>query len=270
LKGEEVVPLAHADLEVCDHEAARRTLTDLRPALVINTSAFHQVDRCEDEPERTFAVNAFAVRNLAEVCRDLDCSLLHFSTDYVFGGPRDMPWREEDAPFPLSVYAASKLVGEYFLKTLCPRHYLVRTSGLYGVAGSSGKGGNFVETMLRLGRERGRVAVVTDQVLSPTYTVDLARALVQLAETGAYGLYHMTSSGSCSWNQFAQKIFALAGMAVEVAPITSKEYGSRAPRPAYSVLDNGKVQRLGVDALRPWEEALAAYLQERQETRRGV
>ncbi len=267
LQGQEVIPLAHQDLEVCDHGAVRQKLSELRPDLVINTTAFHQVDRLEDECEKAFAVNVFAVRNMAEVCRDLDAALMHFSTDYVFGGERSIPWREEDRPHPLNVYGVSKLAGEYFVRAITPRHYVVRSSGLYGVVGASGKGGNFVETMLRLGKERGKVSVVTDQVLSPTYTHDLAEGVVLLASNAPYGLYHVTSAESCSWNEFAQEIFKVAGLPVEVAPTTTAQFGARALRPSYSVLDNAQARAADLPALRPWQAALRAYFEERRPLR---
>jgi dTDP-4-dehydrorhamnose reductase len=185
------------------------------------------------------------------------------STDYVFGGEKRAPYTEDDAPNPLNVYGVSKLAGEYFVRALCPKHFIVRTSGLYGVAGSSGKGGNFVETMIRLAKEGKPIRVVTDQVLTPTYTRDLAHKIKELLQTEAYGVYHITNSGQCSWYEFAAKIFELLSLKPDFGPTTSAEFGAKAKRPAYSVLAHGRLAQLGLDDLRSWPEALAAYLEEK-------
>jgi dTDP-4-dehydrorhamnose reductase len=259
----DLIPLSHSDLDVCDFIYTRKVLSDARPNIVINTVAFTRVDDCEEEVSKAFWVNAFAVRNLAEVCADLNCMLMHISTDYVFGGEKRTPYTEDDTPNPLNVYGVSKLAGEYFVRNICPKHFIIRTSGLYGVAGSSGKGGNFVETMIRLAKERKPIRVVTDQVLTPTYTRDLAEKIKELLTTEAYGLYHITNSGHCSWYEFAAKIFVLLGLKPDFGPTTSAEFGAKAKRPAYSVLAHERLKRLGLDDLRPWPEALEAYLKEK-------
>jgi len=259
----DLVPLTHADLDICDFVRTRKVLTELKPDIVINTAAFNRVDDAEDQPEKAFWVNTYAVRNLAQVCADLDCTLMHISTDYVFGGEKRTPYTEDDPPNPLNVYGVSKLAGEYFARNICSKHFIVRTSGLYGVAGSSGKGGNFVETMVRLAREGKPIRVVTDQVLTPTYTKDLAQKIKELLTTEAYGLYHITNSGQCSWYEFASKIFELLGMKPDFGPTTSAEFGAKARRPAYSVLAHKRLKELGLDDLRPWPEALKAYLEEK-------
>jgi dTDP-4-dehydrorhamnose reductase len=264
LNGWRITPLTHADLDVCDAEKARAVFADLRPDVVINTSAFHKVDLCEDEPVPTFAVNAIGAYNLARAAKELDFTLVHFSSDYVFDGRGRVPYREDDLANPVSVYGTSKLAGEKLVRAFCPRHFVIRSTGLYGVAGASGKGGNFVETMIRLGKA-GPVRVVDDQVMTPTATADLAAAVAALlAREGQpevpYGLYHVTSGGQCSWFFFAKTIFELAGMDVSLSPITTAESGSKATRPAFSVLDHGKWMRAGFAELRPWREALGDYL----------
>jgi dTDP-4-dehydrorhamnose reductase len=264
LAGFRVTGLAHANLDVCDLEAARGLLRELAPDVVINTSAFHKVDVCEDEPAASFAVNATGAYNLARLAAELDYTLVHFSSDYVFDGYGRVPYRETDLACPLSVYGASKLAGESLVRAFCPRHFVIRTTGLYGVAGASGKGGNFVETMIRLGKA-GPVRVVDDQVMTPTATADLARAVAALLEREgrpgvAYGLYHVTSAGQCSWHCFAQIIFELCGMTVDLSPITTAQSGSKARRPAFSVLDHAGWMAAGFPELRPWREALADYL----------
>jgi dTDP-4-dehydrorhamnose reductase len=264
----EVVALPRARVDLTRPGETRAVLTSLGPDVVVNCAAYNFVDSAEAEVEAAFAVNAFAVRELALVCRDLGCVLVHFSTDHVFGldAGRRTPWTEDSAPGPVSVYGASKLAGEHFVRALCPRHFVVRTCGLFGLFGSGGKGGNFVETMLRLAAQSRPLRVVADQVCTPSYTADVADAAARLVRTDRYGLYHVTSGGACTWHEFAREIFALAGLQVEVQAITSDEYGAAARRPAYSVLDNGGWRRLGLPPLPPWQVALAAYLKERERT----
>lgn len=254
-----VFPLTHRELEVCDFARTREVLMQVRPEIVINTAAFVQVDRCEDEVERSFQVNTHAVRNLARICQELGSLLVHLSSDYVFDGKKREPYLEDDLPYPLSVYGVSKLAGEYFVRTLCERHLVVRSSGLYGLAGSSGKGGNFVETMINLAGEEKPIRVVNDQVLAPTYAKDLAEAVVRLIASRSLGLYHVTSDGECSWYEFARTIFALLGLVPDLSPITTREFGAKAPRPAYSVLRSAKLAW----RLRPWPQALEEYLREK-------
>ena len=259
----DLVPFKHSELEICDFTHVRQVLSEVKPRVVINTAAFNRVEDCETEVEKAFGVNAFAERNLAQICAELDCVLVHISTDYVFGEEKRTPYTEEDAPNPLSVYGVSKLVGEYFVRSLCPKHFVVRTSGLYGIAGSSGKGGNFVETMIRLAKENKPIRVVNDQVLTPTYTKDVAQKIKELLQTGVYGLYHITNNGQCSWYEFASKIFKLLGLKPDFGPTTTAAYRAKARRPPYSVLAHNKLKQLGLDDLRPWPQALTAYLKEK-------
>lgn len=261
----QIVPLTRSDLDVTDHGRVREFLAERAPRVVINTAAYHRVDEVESNPFWAFEVNAIAVHNLASVCRDLDCVLVHVSTDYVFGGAdRTTPYAEADPPFPVNVYGSSKLAGEYLVRSTCPRHFVVRSSGLYGVAGSSGKGGNFVERMLCLASEGQDIRVVDDQRLAPTYTVDLARKIVALLQTDRYGLYHVVNAGSCTWYEFAREIFRLLGAEARLSPTTSAAFGAKARRPRYSVLQNRALRAQGQDDLRPWPEALRAYLSERR------
>jgi dTDP-4-dehydrorhamnose reductase len=259
----EVVGLTHAEVEVCDPASVQGQLDRHRPDVVINTSAYHKVDVCEDEPERSFAVNALAAGNLARACAARGCVLVHVSTDYVFGGGKRTPHVETDLPDPINVYGVSKLAGEHLVHIACPKHFVVRTCGLYGVAGASGKGGNFAELMIRLAKEGKPIKVVDDQVLTPTYTRDLAQAIGELIHTEAYGLYHVTSAGQCSWYEYAAAIFRVLGLSPDFQPTTSASFPTRAARPPYSVLDNAALRKaLGHD-LRPWQEALRAYLAEK-------
>jgi dTDP-4-dehydrorhamnose reductase len=262
----DVVPLTRQQIDLARPSTVRPVLSDLRPDVVVNCAAYNFVDKAESEPDAAFAVNAWGVRELATVCRDLDCVLVHFSTDYVFGldEGRKIPYRESEPPGPVSVYGLSKLTGEYVVRAICPRHFVIRTCGLYGVWGSGGKGGNFVETMLRVAGQGKPLRVVADQTCTPSFTVDVATATAALVPTGRYGLYHVTNSGSCSWHDFARTIFQQAGVTADLTAIPSREYPAPARRPGYSVLAAGAYQAAGLPALRHWSDAVAAYLEERR------
>jgi dTDP-4-dehydrorhamnose reductase len=259
----QVVPVTHEQLEICSPQAVREAVAVARPECVINTAAFHRVDDCEDQADRAFAVNVTGVRNLAQAAEQADASLVHFSTDYVFGGEKRTPYRESDLPQPLSVYAISKLAGEFAARRYCSRHFVIRTCGLYGMGGSRSKGGNFVETMLRLAEEKRTIRVVADQVVTPTSTADLATRMLPLIESQRYGLYHMSSAGECSWHEFAAEVFRLAKVSADLNPTNSKSYRAKARRPAYSVLDNCQMRAAGIAEFRPWQEALADYMRHR-------
>jgi dTDP-4-dehydrorhamnose reductase len=261
----DLVPLAHADVEVTRPENLEAMMQMHRPELVMNMAAFHKVDVCEEQVEQTFAVNAFGAHNLALACRAHNAALLHMSTDYVFGGDkaRRAPYVETDTPAPINVYGVSKLAGENLIRYALEHYYILRVTGLYGVAGSSGKGGNFVELMLRLAKEGKPIRVVDDQRLTPTYTVDVAHQIAALIETPRYGLYHATSQGDCTWHEFAAEIFRQSGLAPNLSKAKTGSFGEKATRPAYSVLENKALQYIGLDQMRPWQEALAAYLKER-------
>jgi len=259
----DIIPLTDADIEIADMASVRKAMLGNKAEIIINTAAYVRVDDCEDEKDKAFQVNALGARNVAVVAQELGARLVHVSTDYVFGGevePRTTPYTEFDTPVPLSIYGKSKLAGEDFVRHLCPRHFIVRPSGLFGVAGSLGKGGNFIETMLRLAGERDELRVVDDQVFSPTYTRDLATKIAQLMTTDYYGIFHITNKGACSWYEFTVEILKLAGIKTPVVPITSDQYPQKARRPRYSVLDNYHLRLLGMDDMRPWQEALKDYL----------
>jgi len=264
LAPERLVPLTHAEIEVTDPASTRQAFERHQPEIVINTAAFHRVDDCEKEAERAFSVNAVAVRDLALACAHFKATLVHFSTDYVFRGDKREPYVEGDLPSPLSVYGASKLAGEYLVAANLRRYFLIRTCGLYGLGGSKAKGGNFVETMLRKAESGDTLRVVDDQVVTPTPTREVARKVAELIRTEYYGLYHATSQGFCTWYQFAAKIFELAGLSPDLRRATSNELRTPARRPSYSVLDNAKLRRLGMDDLKPWEDALLDYLNGRK------
>ena len=263
LFGDAVVPLSRPDFDLADDDAIRRCLDAVQPDLVINTAAYNLVDRAEDEPELAFRINSLGPRTLAIWCAERNLPLVHFSSDYVFGLDRNRttPYSEEDAPGPLSAYAASKLQGEYFVRSLCPQHFVVRTCGLFGVAGSRGAGkGNFIETMLRLGAERDELTVVNDQHCTPTSTADVAAAVAELVQTGRFGLYHATNSGSTTWHELASYVLQSAGLTTVVRPISSMDFGAKARRPGYSVLDYGKLEAVLGRPMPDWRDAVDRYL----------
>jgi len=258
-----VFPLTHADIEICAFESVKTCLQEKNPAVVINTAAMHHVDKCEQEPAAAYAANAIGVRNIALVTREIGATLIHISTDYVFDGKKSTPYSEEDVPLPLNVYGNSKLAGEYYVRTINPKHFVLRTSALYGKHGCRGKGGrNFVDLMLELARTRGWVRVVNDEFVSPTPTYDLARQIVPLSRCDSYGLYHATSESSCSWYEFAREIFSAAGLQVKLEIADSSEFPAKVPRPAYSVLENRGLKKIGLNKLISWQEGLETYLSE--------
>jgi dTDP-4-dehydrorhamnose reductase len=259
-RGLRAVGLTHADVELTDAESVLAALGQAE--VVINTAAMHNVEACERDPAQAFATNALGARHLAFAAERRRAILVHVSTDYVFDGAQRRPYVETDVPRPLNAYGVSKLAGEHFVSTLAPKHFVVRTSGLYGANPSRAKAGglNFVRLMLKLAREKGRVRVVTDEFVTPTYTVDLAEQILDLAGTTAYGTYHATSGGSCSWNEFAREIFRRAAPETIVDDACAADFPRPVARPFYSVLDNAGLRRLGIDRMADWRDALGRYL----------
>ncbi|MBU0690995.1 dTDP-4-dehydrorhamnose reductase [bacterium] len=254
-----------ADLDVTDFEGVRKRLTAEAPDIVVNTAAYHRVDEVETNAAKAFLVNVEAVFNMAKVCGELNCALAHFSTDYVFGGPpEEMPYIESDCPRPESIYAVSRLAGEYVIEPYCEKHFVIRSCGLYGHAGPMGKSSNFVETMLKLAQSGKPIRVVNDQRCTPTFTRHLAQKVIELVTSDKYGLFHMTNTGDCTWYEFAKKIFELAGVEADLSPCTTAEYPTPAKRPAYSVLDNMALRNHGFADLPHWHDALAEYLRDRK------
>jgi dTDP-4-dehydrorhamnose reductase len=223
------------------------------------------VESCELQPERGYAVNALGARNLALIANDLGATLIHVSTDYVFDGSQRSPYEEADSPRPLNVYGNTKLSGEYFVRSIAARHFVLRTSGLYGASPCRAKGGrNFVDLMLKLGRERGQARVVDSEWVSPTYTPELARQIVALSRSDAYGLYHATAEGSCSWYEFAREIFRMTETKVDLDIAGPDAFPAKVPRPKYSVLENRGLKLLGLNTFAPWQEGLQLYLDARE------
>lgn len=259
----EVTGTTHSILDVTQREQVFQQVEKLGPEVIINTAAFHKVDVCETEVLAAFQVNAVGVKNLCLAARAVEATLVHFSTDYVFEGNLRRPLTEQDETNPVNAYGVSKLAGEKIIRYLWEKSFVIRTCGLYGHAGSSGKGGNFVETMLQKAKANDSIRVVHDQVLTPTSTRELARKVAELIQTKHYGLYHVTSQGACSWHEFAAAIFEIAGIKANLSPTTSAEFKSPAKRPAFSVLENAHLNKWGMDDLKSWQDALLEYVSER-------
>ena len=255
------IPLTIKDLDITDRTAVERVIGENRPGFVINTAAYHRVDDCEDNVSSAFAVNTVGVKYLAQACRQIDAALVHLSTDYVFDGEKKSPYVETDNPNPQSVYGVSKYAGELCIKYLLNKYYIVRSTGLYGTAGCLGKGGgNFVDNIIKKAEIKPELKVVADEILSPTYTADLAKKIYKLLSTNRYGLYHIVNRGECSWYEFTVEIFRQLKRKVDITPLTSAAYQAKAKRPLYSVLKNEALDKMEMDDLRPWSEALADYL----------
>jgi dTDP-4-dehydrorhamnose reductase len=257
--GEKARGIDLPEIDITDFASVRKTLLTLKPEVIINVAAYTDVDGCESNVDQAMAVNGEGVGLLALTAREIGARLVQISTDYVFNGGKGAPYVEGDSTGPLSVYGESKLAGE-MNAAMAPQHLIIRTQWLYGLNGK-----NFVETMLRLAGEKRELAVVDDQIGSPTFTKDLARAIKALLDNGCTGVYHAANSGFCSWNEFAKAIFAEEGLPVTVTPMTTKELNRPANRPLYSTLDCSKLTADTGFAPRPWREALREYLQLRKQ-----
>jgi dTDP-4-dehydrorhamnose reductase len=256
-----VLAVPRSVVDVTDDRATRAAFAEVRPTLVLNCAAFHNVEVCEREADRAFAVNARAVKRLAARCAEAGAKLVHVSTNYVFDGTAAEPYDEAATPRPRSVYAISKLAGEHAALAYAPGALVVRTAGLYGLHGSASKGGNFVTRMLARAREQGALAVVADQRLTPTFTADLAAGILAAVDAGATGTLHLTNAGVTSWHGFTEAILELVGVDTPVAGIQTVIPAGGADRPLNGVLRSSVLERAGLEPLRPWRAALADYLE---------
>lgn len=253
--GAEVYGYSSKELDVSDLSAVRAAANRIKPDLIINSAAYTNVDGCETDRDRAFRVNTLGPRNLAMVAEEAGARLVHISTDYVFSGTGNVPFAEYDLTDPQSIYGKSKLAGEENVKTFCSRHFIVRTSWLYGLYG-----GNFVKTIMKAGKERGALQVVDDQKGNPTNVEDLCYHILKLADTEEYGVYHCTGAGECSWYDFASLIIEYAGIDATVAPVTTDQFPRPARRPAYSSLDNMMLRVTVGDNMRSWQDALKSFM----------
>ncbi|MGN7456721.1 dTDP-4-dehydrorhamnose reductase [Paenibacillus pasadenensis] len=255
--GLNIVGLGRDELDITSLEQCRKAMEELKPDVVIHCAAYTAVDQAETDRDGAYRVNAAGTRNVALAAREAGAKLIYVSTDYVFDGQAERPYEEYDLPNPKTVYGKSKLAGEQLVQSLHDRWFIVRTSWVYGKHGA-----NFVKTMLRLGAEKDRLSIVSDQFGSPTYTKDFAALLLELARSEAYGIYHASNTGSCSWHEFAQAIFEEAGLKAQADPCTTEEFPRPAPRPKFSIMDHGAIRVNGFNELPEWREALVRFLQE--------
>lgn len=246
------------ELDIAAYDAVRELIAALRPDVVVNAAAYTDTTGCERNPDLAYRVNALGVQSLALACAAVGAALVHISTNEVFDGRQTAPYRELDAPNPLNVYARSKLAGEWYAQRLCPRFYIVRTAWLYGDGAS-----NFIYKITKTADERGKLAVVTDEIATPTCALDLAQALAALIRQPVYGIYHFTNSGECSRFEWTRRILDLTGRGhVVLTPTTMSAFGAAVPKPPYSVLHNACGAALGI-TLRPWQDALEDFLARR-------
>lgn len=251
----ELIKTTSKSLDITDEDKVKDYIVNENPDIVINSAAYTDVDGCETNEEIAYKVNGEGVKNLALACKVVDCPLVHISTDYVFNGENNKPWMEDDEVGPISIYGKSKLQGEEAIESILDNFFIIRTSWLYGI-----NGGNFPKTMLELAKTHDTLTVVTDEIGTPTYTVDLAQAIAELIETEYYGIYHITNSDYCSWFDFAKYIFEVKNIDVNVVPVTAEEFARPASRPHYSVLNNSNWVNNGFKPLRSYKEAIKDYL----------
>ncbi len=256
----EVVELTHEQIEIANIDSVSTVLKTIQPDVVLNTAAYHNVPKCEDEPMKSFQVNGLGALNLAKVSNDLNFKLIHFSTDYVFDGAKESPYLEYDPPNPLNVYAATKLAGEHFVHNYAARFFIVRVSGIYGRVPCRAKGGNFVTTMIKLAKEKPLVRVVDDEILTPTPTDMIAQNTYELTRTEDFGVYHMTCQGRCSWYQFAKVIFDTLKLTTPLESCSVKDFPTPVKRPHYSVLENHNLRKINLDHMADWKEGLKHFL----------
>jgi dTDP-4-dehydrorhamnose reductase len=259
----EVFGLSHREIECTDSVSIEKALQPVRPDVVVNCAAFVRVDESEDRPDEVFRVNSLGALAVARACAGIDALCVYISTDYVFDGEKGSPYTERDAPYPINVYGVSKLAGEYLVQQAAPRWLVARMASLFGKAGSSGKGGNFVETILAKARAREPLRLVDDIRMSPTYARDAAQALERLLREGTVGLFHLANTGNCTWYEFASKALELVDLKHRIDPVSASLYPMKARRPKDSSLESTKPNPSLKECLRPWEEALESYLLEK-------
>ena len=252
----ELILTTSKTLDITDKDNTIDFIVKNKPDVVINSAAYTDVDGCETNQDLAYAVNGEGVRNLALACKEVNCPLVHVSTDYVFDGTAREPIGEDGEIGPISVYGKSKLKGEEAIQEILDKFFIIRTAWLYGINGK-----NFPKTMLELSKDHSEITVVYDEVGTPTYTPDLAYGISQIIETDYYGIYHLTNSGQCSWCEFARYIFEIADKDVKVIPVTASEFSRPAPRPSYSVLKNKKWIENGFEPLRSYKDAIKEYIE---------
>ena len=254
-RGYEMIGTDVDNMDITDARQVQTVIESCRPDVVVHCAAYTAVDAAEEYSEICRKINVDGTRNIAEICRTMNIPMMYFSTDYIFDGRGENFWEEDDLKAPLNVYGQTKYEGELAVQELMDKYFILRISWVFGVNGS-----NFIKTMLRLGKERGAVSVVADQIGTPTYTHDLAKLVIEMVQTEQYGVYHVTNDGICSWYEFACEIFKQAGMDVKVTPVTTAEYPAKAKRPFNSRMSKDKLKASGFSMLPDWKDALERYL----------
>ncbi len=258
----DLICLTEKEIEVSDIHSVDKALTTNKPKIVINTAAFHKVDECEKQPIRSYEVNSLGVKYIAQSSQKIGAKVVHISTDYVFDGKKQSPYTEDDSPHPLNVYGVTKLAGEYFLANETDDYLILRVSGIYGKHKCIGKGGNFINVMLKQYRSGNEIRVVSDEILTPTSTVEICRQLEVMVKNDLKGLFHVTNEGQCSWYEFAQKIFHILKFEVEIKPVPVSFFPMTIKRPAYSVLENHRLKENHLNMMNDWRIALEEFLTE--------
>lgn len=258
----DVIGVTHSEIEVADINSVKKIIEDIKPFVVLNTAAYHNVPTCEINPEKSYAVNAFGALNVAKVAESLSAINIYYSTDYIFDGYKLNPYFESDLPNPLNIYGNSKLAGEFNTLNYSSKSYVLRISGIYGKVVCRAKGKNFVTTMLNLSKNKDILKVVDDEILTPTSTQEIADKTVELLSSDNFGLYHFTAEGACSWYDFAVKIFDVLGIKISVERAKSADFDNSVKRPLYSVLENRKYNEMSLSKFSEWDFALEMFLKE--------
>ena len=256
-RGADVIGTTREEIDLTTESGAKNFILDKKPETVIHCAAYTAVDKAESDAELALTVNGLATRWVAEACREINAKMIYISTDYVFGGDGKTPYEVHDEKKPVNIYGRSKLLGEDSVSAILPRHFIVRVSWVFGINGK-----NFVKTMLRLAETKSQLRVVKDQIGSPTYTVDLAKLLADMAATEKFGTYHASNEGFCSWSEFAEEIFKQAGLNIEVEGIDTVDYPTPARRPFNSRLSKKSLDDAGFNRLPPWQDAVKRFLAE--------
>lgn len=259
-----VIPLLHDDIEVTQQDSINLCLNNIQPDIIINTAAYHDLNKCEKYPEKAFLVNCIGPQNLSIWCEENGCLLVHISTDYVFDGQKNRPYTEDDCARPLNTYGITKLAGEFYMSSILEKYVIIRTSGLYGLHPCRGKPSkNFVEMFLELIENKEVVEFGGEEICTPTFTENLTEQIKLIIETNEFGIFHATNEGFCSWFEFGEEIIKQTNSKTRLIKRERKEGSSNILRPKYSVLENKHLNDLGINIMPDWKEALSEYLSKR-------
>lgn len=253
----EMIGIGSKDLDITNRDSVRKSLINIRPDAIIHCAAYTAVDKAEDDREKCYNVNVNGTKYLAEISNEINSKFMYISTDYVFDGQGDKPFKETDKPNPIGYYGKTKYIGENIVTELLKKFFIIRVSWVFGINGN-----NFVKTMLKLSKSNKEIKVVCDQIGSPTYTFDVSKLILEIIQSDKYGIYHATNEGFCSWAEFAKEIFKQSGINVKVNSIKTEEYPTRAVRPKNTRLEKNKLRENGFNPLPTWQDAVRRYLKE--------